>query len=121
MPHDATGYYYPWGRTHRHTDTDRQTDRQRHTHIHTLRGQYQFIKTRHALATGRHAPGLKTQAITSMASPTYKEYLQRFLGMFTYLGKFIPNLSQVAAPLRALAEQIVSGSGIMNMKKASTS
>ena len=119
MPHHATGYCYPRGRTHRHTD--RQTDRHTHTHIHTLHGQYQFIKTRHALATGRCAPGLKTQAITSMASPTYKEYLQRFLGMFTYLGKFILNLSQVAAPLRALLEQIMSGSGIMNMKKASTS
>ena len=47
----------------------------------------------------------KTLAITSMASPTNKEYLQRFLGMLTYLGKFIPNLSQVAAPLRTLLAQ----------------
>ena len=47
----------------------------------------------------------KTQAITSMESSTNKEYLQRFLGMLTYLSKFAPNLSQVAAPLRALLEQ----------------
>ena len=40
-----------------------------------------------------------------MASPTNKEYLQRFLAMLTYLGKFVPNLSQVTAPLRALLEQ----------------
>ena len=39
-----------------------------------------------------------------MASPINKEYLQGFLGILTCLSKFIPNLSQVAAPLRALLE-----------------
>ena len=35
--------------THRHTDiqTHRHTDTQTHTHIHTLRGQDQFLETRH--------------------------------------------------------------------------
>ena len=47
----------------------------------------------------------KTQAITDMAALTNKEDLQRFLGMLTYLAKFIPNLSQVSAPLRSLLEQ----------------
>ena len=47
----------------------------------------------------------KTQAITNMESPANKGDLQRFLGMLTYLAKFIPNLSQVAAPLRTLLEQ----------------
>ena len=47
----------------------------------------------------------KTQAITDMTAPTNKEDLQRFLGMLTYLVKFIPNLSQVSAPLRSLLEQ----------------
>ena len=35
----------------------------------------------------------KTEAITEMPSPQNKEELQRFLGMLTYLTKFIPNLS----------------------------
>ena len=47
----------------------------------------------------------KTQAINDMTPPTSKEALQRFLGMITYLSKFIPNLSQTAAPLRALLEK----------------
>ena len=40
-----------------------------------------------------------------MTPPTSKEALQCFLGMLTYLAKFIPNLSQIAAPLRALLEK----------------
>jgi len=44
----------------------------------------------------------KTEAIANMPCPKNKEELQRFLGMLTYLGKFIPNLSHVASPLRAL-------------------
>ena len=47
----------------------------------------------------------KTQAIIDMTPPTSREALQRFLGMITYLSKFIPNLSQTAAPLRALLEK----------------
>ena len=39
-----------------------------------------------------------------MPTPKSKEELQRFLGMLTYLAKFIPNLSQVASPLRKLLE-----------------
>lgn len=44
----------------------------------------------------------KVEAIMEMGAPHNKEELQRFLGMITYLGKFIPTLSQTAAPLRAL-------------------
>lgn len=44
----------------------------------------------------------KVEAIATMEAPGNKEDIQRFLGMITYLGKFIPNLSQSAAPLRAL-------------------
>lgn len=40
-----------------------------------------------------------------MPPPKSKEDLQRFLGMLIYLAKFIPNLSQVSAPLRSLLEQ----------------
>ena len=47
----------------------------------------------------------KTQAISEMTPPMSREALQRFLSMLTYFAKFIPNLSQTAAPLRALLEK----------------
>ena len=47
----------------------------------------------------------KVQAITEMKPPQSKEELQRFLGMVTYLAKFIPNFSQVSTPLRQLLEK----------------
>ena len=46
----------------------------------------------------------KTQAVIDMPRPETREDLQRFLGMLTYLGKFIPNLSHKS--LRALLERI---------------
>ena len=49
----------------------------------------------------------KIEAITKMNTPKSKEEVQRFLGMVTYLAKFIPNLSQTASPLRALLEKDV--------------
>ena len=49
----------------------------------------------------------KTEAITVMPAPENREQLQRFLWMLTYLAKFIPNLSQVASPLRTLLEKDV--------------
>jgi len=42
-----------------------------------------------------------------MPSPKNKEELQRFLGILTYLSKFIPNLSHIAAPLQNLLEKDV--------------
>jgi len=47
----------------------------------------------------------KTEAIMSMPPPKNKEELQRFLGILTYLSKFIPNLSHIAAPLQNLLEK----------------
>ena len=38
----------------------------------------------------------KVQAITEMKSPQDKKELQRVMGMVNYLGKFIPNLSDVS-------------------------
>ena len=40
-----------------------------------------------------------------MNSPKTKQDLQRFLGLLTYLGAFIPNLSTQAAPLRDLLKK----------------
>ena len=49
----------------------------------------------------------KTEAITEMPASKNKEELQRFLGMLTYLTKFIPNLSQAVSPLRTSLEKDV--------------
>ena len=47
----------------------------------------------------------KVAAIVDMKSPQSKEELQRFLGMTTYLSKFIPDYSETSVPLRVLLEQ----------------
>ena len=47
----------------------------------------------------------KVQAIMKLEIPENKEELQRFLGMTTYLSKFIPNYSHTSAPLRILLEK----------------
>jgi hypothetical protein len=39
-----------------------------------------------------------------MPVPENKSDLRRFMGMVTYLGKFLPNLSTVSAPLRHLLQ-----------------
>ncbi|XP_063233061.1 uncharacterized protein K02A2.6-like [Bacillus rossius redtenbacheri] len=47
----------------------------------------------------------KVQAITDFLEPKGVSDLQRFLGMITYLGKFVPNLSEHTALLRELCKQ----------------
>ena len=49
----------------------------------------------------------KTQAILNMPTPSNEMELQRFLGMITYLGKFLSNLSNETAPLRQPLEKDV--------------
>lgn len=44
----------------------------------------------------------KTSVINKMSVLQSLTELQRFFGIVQYLGKSIPNLAQVAAPLRAL-------------------
>uniref|UniRef100_A0A3P9J671 ribonuclease H n=1 Tax=Oryzias latipes TaxID=8090 RepID=A0A3P9J671_ORYLA len=44
----------------------------------------------------------KVQAIQNMPAPEDKAALQRFTGLLQYLSKFIPNLSDISAPLRKL-------------------
>jgi hypothetical protein len=46
----------------------------------------------------------KLRAIQDMPCPTSITDVRRFLGMATYLAKFIPHLSQVTTPLRQLAK-----------------
>ncbi|XP_020556682.2 uncharacterized protein K02A2.6 [Oryzias latipes] len=46
----------------------------------------------------------KTSAINSMERPTNKDEVRRFLGMVTYLAKFVPQLATLTTPLRSLLE-----------------
>ena len=50
----------------------------------------------------------KVTAITDMPPPDSVQSLQRYLGMVNYFDKFIPNLNEVAAPLRELTHTNVS-------------
>ncbi|XP_038151255.1 uncharacterized protein K02A2.6-like [Cyprinodon tularosa] len=54
---------------------------------------------------GLKADPTKTAAISAMPVPTDVTSLQRFLGMVNYLGKYIQNLSEIAAPLRQLTHK----------------
>ena len=49
----------------------------------------------------------KCRAINEMEEPKDISELQTFMGLVQYLGKFIPNLSEVTAPLRKLQEKDV--------------
>lgn len=49
----------------------------------------------------------KVEAIINMPIPKSKTDLQRFMGMVTYLGIFIPNLSQITSPLRDMLKKNV--------------
>ena len=46
----------------------------------------------------------KIKAVLDMPAPTDKKGLERFNGMIQYLAKFIPNLSEISAPIRKLCE-----------------
>ena len=53
-------------------------------------------------------PGIeKVCAITQLPLPQSKEELQRFLGMVNYLSQFIPNQSEITAPLQNLQKKDV--------------
>ncbi len=54
---------------------------------------------------GLHADPSKIKAIGEMPEPTNTTALQRFLGMINYMGKFIPNLSDISAPLCQLTHK----------------
>ena len=47
----------------------------------------------------------KEKAILEMLHPQSKQDLKRFMGMVTYLGKFLSNLSTISTPLRQLLEE----------------
>lgn len=69
---------------------------------------------------GLRADPKKIKAISDMPSPEDKMALQRFLGMINYLGKFIPNLSELTSPLRQLLHKDVLWSWTEHQQNAFT-
>ena len=57
----------------------------------------------------------KTAAIASLTAPNNLKQLRSFLGSVHYLGKFIPNLSQLCHPLRPLLKKNTKFIGTLNM------
>ena len=47
----------------------------------------------------------KVRAVKEMSAPQNKKELMTFMGFIQYLGKFLPNLSEIGAPLRVLLEK----------------
>lgn len=58
------------------------------------------------------------KAILDMKDPVNKTELLRFLGMVKFVGKFIPNLSKITAPLRYLTRDDVQWHWNDNQKSA---
>ena len=48
----------------------------------------------------------RVQVIQAMKPPTDVKELETVLGMIAYVAKFIPNLSEITAPLRALKTEV---------------
>ena len=65
----------------------------------------------HVLSAGGVKPDpKKVEVIIAMPTPANREDLQRFLGVVTYLSKFIQSMSQKSAPLRQLLQKDVEWS-----------
>ena len=86
-------------------------DRVRQNNMKLSRDKCEFRKNRityvgHVLTDkGLQPDDEKIRAVINMKVPTNKQELQTFMGFITYLGKFLPNLSEVSAPLRLLTEK----------------
>lgn len=57
---------------------------------------------------GINADDRKVEAIRSFRAPANKEELRSFLGLVTYLGKFIPDVGTLTDPLRQLTKEDVA-------------
>ena len=61
-------------------------------------------------ADGMRPDPRKVEAIVNMPRPSDRQDLLRLLGMIKYLAQYIPNESNITAPLRSLLKQDVEWS-----------
>jgi hypothetical protein len=76
---------------------------------------------------GLHSDPEKVRAIIEMPAPTNVEELRRYLGVVNYLGKFLPNVTEILKPLQNLLKKDVpwmwsssQEAAIANVKKLVT-
>lgn len=99
-----------WGETEEQHDHKllQVLDRAREVNLKLKVKKFQFKSKQlgyvcHVLTSeGVKADPEKIRAVVEMQVPDDAKSLRRFLGMVTYLSKFIPQLSEAAAPLRKL-------------------
>jgi hypothetical protein len=60
----------------------------------------------------------KVKALIEMPIPESKKDLERFLGLIQYIGKFIPSLSEISAPLRILMQKDIEWHWLEQQQKA---
>ena len=58
----------------------------------------------------------KVSFITNMKRPENVKAVQRFIGLATYLSRFLPHLSETCEPLRRLTDKGALGHGNLSRK-----
>ena len=115
-----------WGKDEEQHDQrlKRVLDRVREKHIRlnaqkcTFKAQKVNYMGHILTADGLNPDPKKVEAVIKMKKPTDKTGLQQYLGMVTYLGKFLPQLSTVTAPLRILLEKTTEWSWMEEQDKS---
>ena len=64
--------------------------------------EVKYVCWTHISEEGLKAEPGKVRVIVEMPRPTDKAGVQRLLGMLNYVGKFVPNMSDLTPPLRVL-------------------
>src|SRR5690606_13747690 len=67
-------------------------------------------------AEGLHPSSKNVDAILQAPAPTNVSELRSFLGLLSYYGKFLPNLSTLLAPVHNLLRKDVNGIGQLFVK-----
>jgi hypothetical protein len=88
--------------------------REKHVRFNREKLQHKVTKVKYAgviVADQGSSPDPdKVKAIVDMEKPADAKALHRFIGMVTYMSKFIPQFSQITEPLRALLKKDVDWS-----------
>ena len=116
-----------WGRTLQQHDKRLKTtlERARECNLKFKLGKCHFRCTsvvyigHKPTAEGIKPDPQKIDVIVNMPEPHDKKGVQRLLGMVNYVGKFLPNVSEIISPLRELLKTMWSGIGQKDMQELS--